>query len=557
MSTPVSENSQVTPRSFFPALRIHAIVSFVLMVGATLLKQPPWVAMLGGVAPLVWYHLGYLAPRASKGLSHTAIDSVYYFGFLVTIAALGVSAVSLATGGAKESMDAIAFQFGLGLLATGYAVFARMHLTSIATWVDEQSPEALLDGYLTRTRELVTNVELASIQFSTLTANLVDRTQAVANSASETAEKRMLDMARVFNQQMVNTLASGNQSLLDLRSLVKETSFADEREALARSVKVTLEVVQHLNKALLEFCTHSSEGARSTQSVRLEADGLATSISQLNARLEQIAGDDGTLLRTAGSFDAVQTRALSATEALGGVVDELANIGGSLGGVGTTFKNLKSLTAKAQAQLDTLVASSSHLDQATEHISRSAERTSALADGLDRVASALPKMGERVNVVDNQLEQLGVTAGVVNKHLMSLPSPAETALGLTSDLRDAMTQLHKILATAGVEASALSGHASQTLMTLEQTRRLTADMTGLQEATHAVNTMLTSMTQNAARTTAALTTSSEALQTAVTTTANSLARDLQTSTRAASLFTERLSNVAQSIIDETRKVQAS
>src|SRR5437762_2216975 len=52
------------------------------------LKQPPWLAITFAIAPLAYYHLFYLARRARKGLSAAAIDSVYYFGFLVTVAAL-------------------------------------------------------------------------------------------------------------------------------------------------------------------------------------------------------------------------------------------------------------------------------------------------------------------------------------------------------------------------------------------------------------------------------------------------------------------------------------
>src|SRR4051812_18321375 len=138
-STTMAAGASAVTRPFFPALRNLALLSFAFLIGATVLRQPPWIATLGGVAPLVWYHVGYLSPRARAGLSQSAIDSVYYFGFLITIAALGVSAVSLAASGGKASMDAVAYQFGLGLFATGYAVFARMHLTSISTWLDEQS----------------------------------------------------------------------------------------------------------------------------------------------------------------------------------------------------------------------------------------------------------------------------------------------------------------------------------------------------------------------------------------------------------------------------------
>lgn len=556
-STITSGQAPAAARPFFPALRNLAFISFALLIGATALRQPPWVATLGGVAPLIWYHLGYLTPRARTGLSQAAIDSVYYFGFLVTIAALGVSALSLALGQGKESMDTIAYQFGLGLLATGYAVFARMHLTSISTWVDEQSPEAVLDRYLRRTQELVTNVEMASVQFATLSSNLMAKTEEVTKHAAETTEKSMLEVARLFDEQLRATLASGNHGLSELRALISETSFREEREALARSVKVTLDCVLHLNKALLELTNRSVESARSTDTARVQSDALAKSIEQLSGRIEMVAGEDGTLVRTVETFDSVQARAAKATEALDGVVEELAEVGGSLGGVGTTFKNLKTLTSKAQAQLEALVSSSAHLDEATEHIARSAQKTHALANGVDRVVAGLPQLDEGVQALSARLEELRLTTGAVEQQLQTVPRPTEAAVMVVHDLREAVQQLQAVLASASTEAKGLAGITATTVQGLENAGRLASTVGSLQAGTSAVNDLLSSVVETASRATSSLATTAQQLERTVSAASGALERDVQTSSRAASLFTQRLADVAQGIIDETRKVRTA
>lgn len=549
-STDLPSGSETSTRSFFPALRAMALISFALLVGATALRQPPWVATLGGVGPLIWYHVRYLTPRAAReGLSQSAIDSVYYFGFLVTIAALGVSAVSLALGGGKESMETIAYQFGLGLLATGYAVFARMHLTSISTWVDERSPEALLDGYLKRTQELVTNVEMASEQFVTLTNSLMAKTERVTNQATELTERKMLALAESFDQQLRETLASGNQGLSDLRAMVSETSFREERKELVQSVKVTLEAVTQLNKSLQEFASQSMDSARATEVVRASADRASKSMRDLSERMEDISGTDGSLARAAVNFEAVQGRATAATNALGGVVEELADVGGSLGGVGTTFKNLKSLTTKAQSQLESLVASSAQLAGATEHIGQSAQKTQALAEGIDRLAAGLPTVAERVNELAAPLEQLRVTAGMVEQQLHGLPRPTDEAIGLAIDLKEALGGVEKVLRSANAEAVDLSSSTANAADHVEGTRRAVEQTAGL------VNATLASIAQNATRTSESLERSTETLQRAVSAATAALEKDVQTSSRAASMFSDRLAQVAQNIIDETRKVQ--
>src|SRR5438876_5052062 len=65
----------------------------------------PLVAMSLGIAPLILYH-ALLVFYASDGLTQATIDSVYYFGFLVTVAALGASAIHVAiTVSAKQKPD--------------------------------------------------------------------------------------------------------------------------------------------------------------------------------------------------------------------------------------------------------------------------------------------------------------------------------------------------------------------------------------------------------------------------------------------------------------------
>ena len=131
--------------NYFRTLFLCILSSFSLLIASHVLLYNPWMSLVAGCGPLVYYHLFYLTPRARKGLTQTAIDSVYYFGFLVTVAALGISAVTIASSGGTTDINTVVFQFGVGLFATGYAVIARMHLSSLSTMVDAASPEAILD----------------------------------------------------------------------------------------------------------------------------------------------------------------------------------------------------------------------------------------------------------------------------------------------------------------------------------------------------------------------------------------------------------------------------
>ncbi|WP_155301078.1 methyl-accepting chemotaxis protein [Cupriavidus necator] len=515
--------------------------------------MPPWVAMSVGALPLVWYHLGYLTPRAKKGLSQTAIDSVYYFGFLVTIAALGVSAVSLAVSGGKEPLNNIAFQFGLGLFATGYAVIARMHLSSVTTLVDDASPEAVLDRYVQRSRELVTNVELASTQFVQLSNNLMAKSQEVAETARLATERSMLEVARVFDEQLRGTLASARQGLTEIRGLVNETSFVQEREELVRSVKMTLETVNQLNRALSELAQRSEEGARTSEAAIAASSALNSTLTTFRENLERIGGSEGQMVTSAKTLAQAQTVVAESTDALSGVMKELSEMTGTVSGIGLTFKSIKTLTQKANEQMEALTNSSKRLDGATQNIAKSANATGLLAANLDRTAAALPLLAEQSVALERRLGNLGEVVGAVEQQLQALPRPTEEVINISADLKSALASVQQLLACASTEAKSLAGHTLTTAEALEKANRLSHDVAALQNTTESANRILTDLAATVEKLHISLNDSTGSLKSALATATQSLESDVKRSSDAARLFGERLTNVAQIIIDRTKE----
>jgi len=539
--------------SFFARLQTCAFISFALLVTATAMNLPPWVAMLGGGAPLVYYHVFYLTPRAKLGLSQAAIDSVYYFGFLVTIAALGVSAVSLAVNSGKVPLNDIAFQFGLGLMATGYAVLARMHLTSISTWVEEASPEAVLDRYVQRSRELVTNVELASEQFVQLSSNLMARSQDVADMARRITEKSMLDVARMFDEELRGTLASARAGLTEIRGLVNETSFVQEREALVRSVKVTLGAVSTLNKALEEFAMRAGEGARTSHAATATSSALNESLTTFHANLERMAAEDGPLLGSAKSLGEAQVAVSEGTQKMGQVVGELTEMAGTVSGMGSTYKHIKTLSMKANEQLEALVVSAGKLDEATRHIEKSAAATSGLAVGIEQANLALPGLSQQAEALDARFGELTKTMSVVDQRLAGIPKPVDAVLNLSTELTGALGAVVQVLQTISAEAKTLAGYSAQHAQSMEQAQQATHSTRELQATTDSVQMLIGRLGVTVDRLNESLGASTGTLKAAVDTATTSLETDVKRSAETARMFTERLTDVAQIIIDRTRE----
>lgn len=543
--------------SYFGTLRICVFTSFALLIAASAMRLPPWLAMLGGAAPLIYYHLGYLTPRAKKGLAQAAIDSVYYFGFLVTVAALAVSAVSLAVTDGRAPLNEIAFQFGLGLLATGYAVLARMHLTSISTWVEEASPEAVLDRYVQRSRELVTNVEMASEQFVTLANNLMTKSEEVAKTAQATTQASMLEIARLFDEQLRGTLASARAGLTEIRGLMQDTAFVQEREELVRSVKESLECVTALNKALSDFAQRAGEGARTSQEVTATSTALQQSLGAFHANLEKIAGKDAPLLKAAHSVTEAHEVVVHGTKALGTVVGELGEMSGTVTGIGLTFKNIKTLTLKANEQLQGLVDSSERLEGATVRIAKTADASGSLADNLERTAKALPPVHERLDHLSKQLDGLNKTVDAVEAGIQHLPRPVENLAHLGTEVSDALEKAARVLATANAEAKSLVGNTTEHAVALERARAAATDVAGLEAARAKLEEILHALTGDVHNLQTGLNGATTSLRDAVSAATTALEVDVKRSSEVSRVFGERMTDIAQIIIDRTRESRVS
>jgi hypothetical protein len=527
--------------NFFPTLAACAASSALLLLGASFLQLPPWVAMPAGMVPLMYYHWLYLVPRARKGLSHAAVDSVYYFGFLVTIAALGVSAVKLALSAGQEPLKNIAFQFGLGLLATGYAVFARMHLTSITAWGDTSGPEAVLDRYLQRSTELVTNVELASTRFAELASSMVNKTTEIADLAHTQTEKLMLGNARAFDEELRGTLASARHSLTEIRGLVSETAFNQEREAFARNVKMTIECQLQLNKAMMDFAQRFREGAQTAQEVSQSSSSLSEKLLEFQGNLDEIGGSGGRMMVVSGHLTQAEELIARCTLALGATLSELEEVSGTVSGVGKTFKSIKTLTAKAGEQMDVLVDSAERLEGATRQIGAAADVTLSWSHGLGSATESIPRLTQTANDLRERLDSLAAVVTQTEQQLKRLPDPASDAIAVSGELKSSLEAVHQVIAAAASDAKTLAGHTTEQVSALKAARELSTNVGSIGTSVDTLSSLLQT-----------LKTDVEGLGRAVGVAREALETDVSRSSRAASLFGERLTNVAQVLIDHAR-----
>src|SRR5207249_6486532 len=139
----------------------------------------------------------------------------------------------------KEAPDfgIVAFQFGLGLLATGYAVLARIHLTTGGPQeIDEQNAHDVVNRYLERTRDLINNVESAASSFEVFGERVRLETEKSTSASIEAARTAVRDAVNVFGNEMRSATGSATEGIREVRSFLENVGFENERKELKQAL---------------------------------------------------------------------------------------------------------------------------------------------------------------------------------------------------------------------------------------------------------------------------------------------------------------------------------
>jgi hypothetical protein len=513
--------------NFFRTLFFCILASMALLSAATILRWNPWMSMAAGVLPLIYYHLIFLKPLAKKGLTQPAIDSVYYFGFLVTVFALSISAITIAMG--AEDVNVVIHQFGVGLLATGYAVVARMHLSSL-TSNDDLSPELVLDSHLKRSRELVDTLEGASVQMAVFSQTLLSKTKEISDATLNSAETAMRDVARIFSDEMKASLALSREGLSEIRGLVSDTAFISERDELAKTIKATVASSKELNVAFDHFAEKARAASAVTQQSIEHSIALNNSLKTLTLNVAELGGDGGALNTSAVSLNTASKSISDGVVAMGQSIEQIAEMSDAVGTAGITFDRMRSASKKALTQIDDLGTVAEKLDAALLKVVASSEGAHSLAHGLEKVVEVLPGLAASVSLLSVNMDK----ASELSRALKSISDAVEVAVKQSMKLTESVSQ-----ASMGVEGvNALLSGATQLQNTVSSLQAVVSSLAGtVQAAQNAIGDSTTGLKSSIAASTAAL------------------ELDVKRSSQAASLLTDQLIKVAQGIIDKTKERQ--
>lgn len=187
---------------------------------------------LSGVIPLGSYHFALHNQRLSKEgklhLSDAEIDSIYYFGFVITLLTLIAAVFTLGALGADEfNPKTIGIQFGLGLFVTGYALVGRLHLQ--VTNESDLEPEDAYANYVDRVNNLLGRVDSAYADLDELMKRIVER---MRNTLEAEASENSSRVAR----QVEDSFAPLLRACQELASQIGEEGLRAEIESMRSTI---------------------------------------------------------------------------------------------------------------------------------------------------------------------------------------------------------------------------------------------------------------------------------------------------------------------------------
>jgi methyl-accepting chemotaxis protein len=308
------------------------------------------------------------------------------------------------------------------LLATGYAVVARLHLQSVSPTETPAGPEQVLEQYLERSGVLLDNVELTIVRFGSLAETVMTETRRVIDKSRGEFAEVLGEVIRTLDQQLRVTFESVAESVAGIRTLINDPSFIAEQKSFARTIRSSAAVSDKLKVSLDTLNGSVATGTDSFGRAHSAMEALGESADRLNSGLALLASDSGPLVKIAEGMQAAsegsERAASQALEAANGIVQ----LSGRLTSSQDLLHAFGQSANTAGDQLDRLATACSGLDTSMAHLADAMKASQDFAAVLANLGQGLPELVPNVHLLGEEFGSLTVTLGT-------------TAASLESDVR--------------------------------------------------------------------------------------------------------------------------
>lgn len=255
-----------------------------------------WIGFFIGIASLVKYHLNL---KNEKNLTPDQIDSVYFFGFLMTVITLLLASFAVGMNAKEIDLTSVLVQFGLGMTATAYGLFARLHLTDVAGPQTE-------DQIIMANQQLAHSVRDAAAQFDLAAIHVTDFVQR-ASARIQELETQLHRTSQRYEQDLQNARNAFNSQLANA-SRVFAQELTENRTTLLR------EVTETIQSSIQAFGVTVHELMGEFQRLRTEVESV--SFQAFADQLMEVQSNISSVLNSlsASTLEASQTAGESITE---------------------------------------------------------------------------------------------------------------------------------------------------------------------------------------------------------------------------------------------------
>lgn len=432
-----------------------------------------WIGLCAGLAPLCIYH--FILYR-KKIVSATEVDSIYYFGFLVTVVTLVATALSIGLEKDPLKVSSVLVQFALGLVATGYALFARLHLL---TKLNSQAETDVVDS----TEKLAKSIEKVAGEFDRaghhvtafvdLTQQRMTEMEHKLQLAEHTFESKLNTAALAFNDALAQTAANSlgktagvvdeatRQFSSSISSVMEEIGrVQNEAEAIsfaraAERIAIFSQSMESSIGSITSKVTSASEGsaaaiAELTASAR-KTQKLAEQIAQRLGSLGKVETLLSTIEKTATALEEISKTASNTSDSISSLGEKLSqaeegvrkNLTAPLSSIGlsevlkNTIGTLGQLEGAASSLLSSISDQTKHFNAFAPELFRQVRGTTgetlstfdSLNAALISATSGLNSIGGKVSA----LEELGPAAALAVHQLKALAvSASQSARNVSS-----------------------------------------------------------------------------------------------------------------------------
>lgn len=531
----------------------YILVSGTLLTFMTIASSPPLLTMACTMLPLVLYHLAYLRPRAKEGLSQAAIDSVYYFGFLITIGALAASAIKLSTSAQQaENLTEIGFQFGLGLLATGYAVFARMHLGGAGTHSSLGSTESAMGKIVENSWMLATNIQLASERFEEYANARTQALQQLEDAGRSRIETTITQATNAFHEAINETSRAALSNLKDVHELLANNTLRIEQARFTRALSAT---TKGLENAALQTEELVRTTARLTTASGFAVPTIEDFTAKLNACTQSIArlgSDNGTIDEAVNRLQDAALEIAACTEALRPAVGELRQISQITEELQPGFKGLKSTAKKAAEQLEALKNTTDTFVTIAERFRTTVEATAQFSNHLTALSTTLPALRQETDHLARSFQGIGIFSGSLTSTLTDLSAQAIQLKEGTGEAHEVVRTLLHTIRDVITQAQQASNQLVENQPAVQNIQALLADTQALHRAIATTGETVIDFGTTVQALQAVVASATTTIKTSVTETTAALAYDLKQSTEATRMLTGSFITIAENIIEHTK-----